>query len=82
MYTQAKLSWERNMFDFIVTVLQIVIFVSAIGSFVVLKPLFNSLTKTQKMWVIILIISTVITFFVTEIPDMIQGFNDGFNAGK
>ncbi|AIS74064.1 hypothetical protein [Leuconostoc lactis] len=70
------------MFDFIVTILQIVIFVSAIGSFVVLKPLFSSLTKTQKLWVIILVISTVITFFVTEIPDMVQGFNDGLNAGK
>ncbi|TOZ06339.1 hypothetical protein [Leuconostoc pseudomesenteroides] len=70
------------MFDFIVTILQIVIFVSAIGSFVVLKPLFSSLTKTQKLWVIILVISTVITFFVTGIPDMVQGFNDGLNAGK
>ena len=50
MYTQAKLSWEKIMFDFIVSVLQIVIFVSAIGSFVVLKPLFNSFTKTQKMY--------------------------------
>ena len=74
------------MLDFIISVLQLVVFVSAIGTFVVLKPLFNTFTKKQKIWAVILIVSTVIsfliTFFVNGIPDMIQGYKDGYNAGK
>lgn len=70
------------MLDVVVSVLHLVIFVSAIGSFIVLKPLFNTFTKTQKIWVTILVVSVVISFFTNEMPDIIQGYKDGFNAGK
>ena len=70
------------MLDVIVSVLHLVIFVSAIGSFIVLKSLFNTFTKTQRIWVTILVVSVVISFFTNEMPDIIQGYKDGFNAGK
>ncbi|OQJ80838.1 hypothetical protein BMS84_10825 [Leuconostoc pseudomesenteroides] len=74
------------MLDVVVSMLHLVIFVSAIGSFIVLKSLFNTFTKTQKIWVAILVVSVVISFiisfFTNEMPDIIQGYKDGFNAGK
>lgn len=74
------------MLDVVVSVLHLVIFVSAIGSFIVLKSLFNTFTKTQKIWVAILVVSVVISFiisfFTNEMPDIIQEYKDGFNAGK
>ena len=74
------------MLDVVVSVLHLVIFVSGIGSFIVLKSLFNTFTKTQKrggaILVVSVVISFIISFFTNEMPDIIQGYKDGFNAGK
>lgn len=70
------------MVNFFVSLLHLLIFVSAIGSFVVLKPLFKTFTKAQKIWVIILVVAVIIVFFTNEMPDMIKGYSDGYNAYK
>ncbi|QDJ58360.1 hypothetical protein [Weissella sagaensis] len=67
------------MFEIIINILEVVMFISAIGTFIVLKPLFKTFTKSQKVWTIIFVVSTVILFFMTNIPDFIKGFTDGIN---
>ncbi|WPQ67364.1 hypothetical protein [Weissella paramesenteroides] len=68
------------MFEIIIDILELVMFISAIGTFVVLKPLFRTFTKTQKVWTIIFVTSSVILFLMTNIPDSIKGFTDGING--
>ncbi|MFL2052032.1 hypothetical protein ACEN35_03355 [Leuconostoc mesenteroides] len=48
----------------------------------VLKPLFKTFTKAQKIWVIILVVAVIIVFFTNEMTDMIKGYSDGYNAYK
>lgn len=67
------------MFEIIINILEVVMFISAIGTFIVLKPLFKTFTKSQKVWTIIFVVSTVILFFMTNISDFIKGFTDGIN---
>ncbi|WP_439818386.1 hypothetical protein [Weissella paramesenteroides] len=67
------------MFEIIIDVLEFIVFISAIGTFIVLKPLFKTFTRSQKIWTIIFVISTVILFLITNIPDFIKGFTEGIN---
>ncbi|KAA8439144.1 hypothetical protein FKV75_02405 [Weissella paramesenteroides] len=67
------------MFEIIIDILEFVMFISAIGTFVVLKPLFKTFTKSQKVWTIIFVTSSVILFLMTNIPDFIKGFTEGIN---
>lgn len=69
------------MFNIIIDVLATIIFITAIGTFIVLKPSFKSFTKSQKIWTIILVISTIIWFLMTNIPDFINGVRDGYEEG-
>ncbi|RZQ57932.1 hypothetical protein [Weissella paramesenteroides] len=68
------------MFEIIINILEVVVFISAIGTFIVLKPLFKTFTKSQKVWTIIFVVSMVILFLLTNIPDFIKGFTDGING--
>jgi uncharacterized protein (DUF983 family) len=68
------------MFEIIIDILEFVMFISAIGTFVVLKPLFKTFTKSQKVWTIIFVTSSVVLFLMTNIPDFIKGFTDGING--
>lgn len=68
------------MFEIIINILEVVVFISAIGTFIVLKPLFKTFTKSQKVWTIIFVVSMVILFLLTNIPDFIKGFPDGING--
>lgn len=68
------------MFEIIIDILEFVMFTSAIGTFVVLKPLFKTFTKSQKVWTIFFVTSSVILFLMTNIPDFIKGFTDGING--
>ncbi|ATF40941.1 hypothetical protein AB0X56_05445 [Weissella paramesenteroides] len=68
------------MLEIIIDILEFVMFISAIGTFVVLKPLFKTFTKSQKVWTIIFVTSSVILFLMTNIPDFIKGFTDGING--
>ena len=70
------------MYNFVIDLLSLIIFVSAIGTFITLKPLFKSLSKTQKIWVIVLVVSVIISFLLTEVPDFVQGMLNGINSGK
>lgn len=69
------------MLDNIIEVINLIILVSAIGSFVTLMPLFKTLNKTQKIWLAILLVSLAISFFVDGVPDIINGFKTGFKDG-
>lgn len=68
------------MFEIIINILEVIMFISAIGTFIVLKPLFKTFTKSQKVWTIIFVLSTVILFLMTNIPDFIRGFTEGVNG--
>lgn len=67
------------MFEIIIDVLEFIVFISAIGTFIVLKPLFKTFTRSQKVCTIIFVISTVILFLITNIPDFIKGFTEAIN---
>ena len=68
------------MLDIIIETLKIIIIVSAIGSFVTLLPLFKTLNTKQKTWLVILLVSLALSFFIDGIPDMIHGFMDGISG--
>lgn len=65
------------MFEIVINILEFVVFITAIGTFIVLKPLFKIFTKSQKVWTIIFVVSTVILFLMTNIPDFIKGLTEG-----
>lgn len=69
------------MFNVIINILATIIFITTIGTFIVLRPSFKSFTKSQKIWIIILVISTIIWFLMTNIPDFINGVRDGYEEG-
>lgn len=68
------------MLDNLLGFLNLIIFVSAIGSFVTLKPMFKSFTKTQRIWFTILIAAIILSFIINDAPDAIRGFIDGLSG--
>ena len=69
------------MLDFTLDFISLVIIVSAIGSFITLRPIFNTLTRKQQTWLTILFVAIVVSFLFNEIPDFIHGFKIGVETG-
>ncbi|MBZ1525924.1 hypothetical protein [Leuconostoc mesenteroides] len=71
------------MLNIITEILVLIMFVSGVGSFVTLRPAYEIHSKTQKLWMSILltaiIAALVITLF-TAVPDFIHGFIDGISG--
>lgn len=58
-------------------------FVSGVGSFVTLRPAYEIHSKTQKLWVSILltaIIAALVITLLTAVPDFNHGFIDGISG--
>mgnify|MGYP003362561137 CR=1 FL=1 len=68
------------MYNIIVTILFIIIVISAIGSIITIRPTYEIRTVKQKLWVFTLIIALVVTFGITFVPDAIRGFIDGISG--
>ncbi|WP_349550813.1 hypothetical protein [Leuconostoc pseudomesenteroides] len=68
------------MLDNLLSFLSFIIFVSAIGSFVTLKPMFKSFSKAQKIWFTILIVAVIVSYIINNAPDAIHGFIDGLSG--
>ncbi len=69
------------MLEFTLGFISLVIIVSAIGSFITLRPIFNTLTRKQQTWLTILFVAIVVSFLFNEIPDFIHGFKIGVETG-
>lgn len=69
------------MLGFILDFLNLIIIVSAVGAFITLRPIFNTLTRKQQTWLTILFVAIVVSFLFNEIPDFIHGFKIGVETG-
>ncbi|KQB82434.1 hypothetical protein [Leuconostoc lactis] len=69
------------MLEFTLGFISLVIIVSAIGSFITLRPIFHTLTRKQQTWLTILFVAIVVSFLFNEIPDFIHGFKIGVETG-
>ncbi|WP_273721854.1 hypothetical protein [Leuconostoc mesenteroides] len=68
------------MLNIITEILVLIMFVSGVGSFVTLRPAYEIHSKTQKLWVSILltaIIAALVITLLTAVPDFNHGFIDG-----
>lgn len=67
------------MLNIITEILVLIMFVSGVGSFVTLRPAYEIHSKTQKLWVSILltaIIAALVITLLTAVPDFNHGFID------
>ncbi|KGB49740.1 hypothetical protein LH61_08535 [Leuconostoc mesenteroides P45] len=68
------------MHNTITTILLIIIVISAIGSFISIRPTYEIRTVKQKLWVFTLFTALVVAFGLTFVPDFIKGFINGFSG--
>lgn len=71
------------MLNIITEILVLIMFVSGVGSFVTLRPTYEIHSKTQKLWVSILltaIIAALVITLLTAVPDFNHGFIDGISG--